>query len=193
MAERPLPIIMPFEKLGVNIHKRKDSKKNKKKKKNTQKKSMSLEEEKYIQSERMPITLVEYLPKEFLQNHSEDEMIEEVVQCCMVSIDDNEREVDEETLLPGQYLSLRQKEKLSQNAKDDVSKGKEGNSSQPLSPRLCFSCLACIMFSDEDFQLGENFQNQLLYVKGTIGDVWLSRILLDYGSTEIFSLIRHSR
>ena len=51
---------------------------------------MSLEEEKYIQSERMPITLVEYLPKEFLQNHSEDKMKEEVVQCCMVSIDDNE-------------------------------------------------------------------------------------------------------
>ena len=34
----------------------------------------------------------------------------------------------------------------------------EGNSSQPLSPRLCVSCLACIMFSDEDLQLGENFQ-----------------------------------
>ena len=39
---------------------------------------MSLEEEKYIQSEKMPITLAEYLPKEFLQNHSEDEMKEEV-------------------------------------------------------------------------------------------------------------------
>ena len=90
MAKKPLPIIMSFEKPGVKIHKRKVSKKNKKKKKNTQKKSMSLEEEKYIQSERMPITLVEYLPKEFFQNHSEDEMKEEVVQCCMVSINDNE-------------------------------------------------------------------------------------------------------
>nr|POE93163.1 hypothetical protein CFP56_40316 [Quercus suber] len=39
------------------------------------------------------------------------------------------------------------------------------------------------MFSDEDLQLGENFQNQFLYVKGTIEDVWLSRILLDYEST----------
>ena len=113
MAKRPLPIIMPFEKPGVKIHRRKDSKKNKKKKKNTQKKSVSLEEEKYIQYERMPITLVEYLPKEFLQNHSEDEMKEEIVQCCMVSIDDNEREVDEVTLLSGQHLSLPQKEKLS--------------------------------------------------------------------------------
>ena len=35
MAKRPLPIIMPFEKPGVKIHRRKDSKKNKKKKKNT--------------------------------------------------------------------------------------------------------------------------------------------------------------
>ena len=111
MAKRPLPIIMPFEKPEVKIHRRKDSKKNKKKKKNTQKKSMSLEEEEYIQSERMPITLVEYLPKEFLQNHSEDEMKEEVVQCCMVSIDDNEREIDEVTLLSSQHLSLPQKEK----------------------------------------------------------------------------------
>ena len=90
MAKKPLPIIMSFEKPGVKIHKRKVSKKNKKKKKNTQKKSMSLEEEKYIQSERIPITLVEYLPKEFFQNHSEDEMKEEVVQCCMVSVNDNE-------------------------------------------------------------------------------------------------------
>ena len=141
MAKRPLPIIMPFEKPRVKICGRKDSKKNKKKKKNTQKKSMSLEEEKYIQSERMPITLVEYLPKEFLQNHSKDEMKEEVVQCCMVSIDDNEREIDEVTLCSSQHLSLPQKEKLNQNAKDDSSKGKEGNSSQPLSPRLCASCL----------------------------------------------------
>ena len=78
---------------------------------------MSLEEEKYIQSEKMPITLAEYLPKEFLQNHSEDEMKEEVVQCCMVSIDDNEQEVDEVTLLSRQHLSLPQKEKLSQNEK----------------------------------------------------------------------------
>ena len=38
MANRPLPIIMPFEKPGVKIRGRKDSKKNKKKKKNTQKK-----------------------------------------------------------------------------------------------------------------------------------------------------------
>nr|POE75877.1 nadp-dependent glyceraldehyde-3-phosphate dehydrogenase [Quercus suber] len=59
---------------------------------------MSLEEEKYVQSERMPITLVEYLPNEFLQNHSKDEIKEEVVQCCMVSIDDNEREAS--TQLP---------------------------------------------------------------------------------------------
>ena len=131
----------------------------------------------------MPITLVEYLPKEFLQNHSKDEMKEEVVQCCMVSIDDNEQEVDEVTLLPGQHLSLPQKEKLSQNEKDDASKAKVGNSSQPLSPRLCVSCLACIMFSDKDLQLGENFQNRFLYVNGTIGDVWLSKILLDHGST----------
>ena len=78
---------------------------------------MSLEEEKYIQSEKMPITLAEYLPKEFLQNHSEDEMKEEVVQCCMVSIDDNEQEVDEVTLLSRQHLSLPQNEKLSQNEK----------------------------------------------------------------------------
>ena len=78
---------------------------------------MSLEEEKYIQSEKMPITLAEYLPKEFLQNHSEDEMKEEVVQCCMVSIDDNEQEVDEVTLLSRQHLSLPQKEKSSQNEK----------------------------------------------------------------------------
>ena len=131
----------------------------------------------------MPITLVEYLPKEFLQNHSKDEMKEEVVQCCMVSIDDNEREVDEVTLLSGQHLSLPQKEKLSQNAKDDASKGKEGNSSKPLSPRLCVSCLACIMFGDKDLQLGEKFQNWFLYVKGIIVDVWLSRILFDYRST----------
>ena len=89
----------------------------------------------------MPITLVEYLPKEFLQNHSKDEMKEEVVQCCMVSIDDNEREIDEVTLCSSQHFSLPQKEKLNQNAKDDSSKGKEGNSSQPLSPRLCASCL----------------------------------------------------
>uniref|UniRef100_A0A7N2MYZ7 Uncharacterized protein n=1 Tax=Quercus lobata TaxID=97700 RepID=A0A7N2MYZ7_QUELO len=40
----------------------------------------------------MPITLVEYLPKKFLQNHSENEMKEEVVQCYMVSVDDNEQE-----------------------------------------------------------------------------------------------------
>ena len=51
----------------------------------------------------MPITLVKYLPKEFLQNQSEDEMKEEVVQCYMVSIDDNEREVDEVTLLLGPH------------------------------------------------------------------------------------------
>ena len=62
MAKKPLPIIMPFEKPRVKIRGRKDSKKNKKKKKNTQKKSLSLEEEEYIQFERMPITLVEYLP-----------------------------------------------------------------------------------------------------------------------------------
>ncbi|KAL4614682.1 hypothetical protein ACB092_07G071000 [Castanea dentata] len=176
MAKRPLPIIIPFEKSGIKIHGRKDSKKNKKKKKNTQEKSMSLEEEKYIQSERTPITLVEYLPKGFLQNHFEDEMKEEVVQCCMVSIDDNEREVDEVTLLSSQHLSLLQKEKLNQNAKDDASKGKEGNSSQPLSPRLLMRTSS----------LGKKFQNKFLYVKGTIGDVWLSRILLDYGSTVNF-------
>ena len=41
--------------------------------------------------------------------------------------------------------------------KNDASEGKVGNSSQPLSPRLCVSCLACIMFSDKDLQLGENF------------------------------------
>ena len=40
MGKRPLPIIMPFEKPGVKIHRRKDSKKNKKKKKNTQKKKI---------------------------------------------------------------------------------------------------------------------------------------------------------
>ena len=101
MAKRPLPIIMPFEKPGVKIRGRKDSKKNKKKKKNTQKKSLSLEEEEYIQSERMPIALVEYLPKKFPQNHSENEMKEEVVQCCMVSVDDNEQEVNEVTLHSG--------------------------------------------------------------------------------------------
>ena len=39
------------------------------------------------------------------------------------------------------------------------------------------------MFSDEDLLLGEKFQNQFLYVKGTIGDVWLSRILLDFETT----------
>ena len=39
------------------------------------------------------------------------------------------------------------------------------------------------MFSDGNLQLGENFQNWFLYVKGTIEDVSLSRILLDYGST----------
>ena len=87
---------MPFEKPGVKICGRKDSKKNKKR-------SMILEEEKNIQFERMPITLVEYLPKEFLQNQFEDDMKEEVVQCYMVSIDDNEREVDEVTLLLGQH------------------------------------------------------------------------------------------
>ena len=75
------------------------------------------------------------------------------MQCCMISIDDNEQEIDEVTLLSGQHLSLPQKEKLSQNEKDDASKGKVGNSSQPLSPRLSVSCLACIMFSDEDLQL----------------------------------------
>ena len=80
------------------------------------------------------------------------------MQCYMVSIDDNEQEIDEVTLLSGQHLSLPQKEKLSQNEKDDASKGKVGNSSQPLSPRLSVSCLACIMFSDEGLQLGENFQ-----------------------------------
>ena len=143
MAKWPLPIIMPFEKPGFKIHGMKDSKKNKKKKKNTQKKSMSLKDEKYIQSERMLITLVEYLPKEFLQNHFEDEMKEKVVQCCMASIDDNEQEVDEVTLLLGQHLSLPQKEKLHQNAKDNASKGKDFII-------LCVSCLACIMFSDED-------------------------------------------
>ena len=73
------------------------------KRRTLKKKSLSLEEEKYIQFERMPITLVEYLPKEFLQNQSEDEMKEEVVQCYMVSNDDNEREVDEVTLLLGQH------------------------------------------------------------------------------------------
>ena len=51
------------------------------------------------------LTLLEYLPKEFLQNHSKDEMKEEAMQCCMVSIDDNEREVDEVTLLSDQHLS----------------------------------------------------------------------------------------
>ena len=76
---------------------------------NTQKKSMSLVEEKYIQSKRMPITLVEILPKEFLQNHSEDEMKEEVVQCCMVSIDDNEREVDEVTFRPTFVITIEGK------------------------------------------------------------------------------------
>ena len=131
----------------------------------------------------MPITLVEYLPKEILQNHSEDEMKEEVVQCCMVSIDDNERKVDEVTLLSRQHLSLPQKEKLNQNEKDDPSKEKEGNSSQPLSPRLRASYLAYIMFSDEDHQLGEKFHNQPLYVKGMVRDAWLSRILLDNEST----------
>ena len=35
MDKRPLPIVIPFEKLGVKIHRRKDSKRNKKKKKNT--------------------------------------------------------------------------------------------------------------------------------------------------------------
>ena len=77
--------------------------KTRRKRRTLKKKSLSLEEEKYIQFERMPITLVEYLPNEFLQNQSEDEMKEEVVQCYMVSIDDNEREVDEVTLLLGQH------------------------------------------------------------------------------------------
>ena len=85
-------------------------------------------------------------------------------------------------MLSGQHLSLPQKEELNQNAKDDSSKEKEGNSSQPWSPRLHASCLTCIMFSDEDLQLGHKFPNRF-FVKGTIGDVWLSRILLDYEST----------
>ena len=102
MVKRPLRIIMPFEKPGVKICGRKDSKKNKKR-------SMILEEEKYIQFERMPITLVEYLPKEFLQNHSEDEMKEEVVQCCTVSIDDSERKVDEVTFKPTFVITTKGK------------------------------------------------------------------------------------
>ena len=53
---------------------------------------------------------------------------------------------------------------------------------QPLSDKICASCLACITFSDEDLQLGKKFHNRPLYVKGTIGDAWVSRILLDYGS-----------
>ena len=85
-------------------------------------------------------------------------------------------------MLSGQHLSLPQKEELNQNAKDDSAKEKEGNSSQPWSPRLPTSCLTCIMFSDEDLQLGHKFPNRF-FVKGTIGDVWLSRILLDYKST----------
>ena len=56
MAKRPLPIIVSFEKLGVKIHGRKDSKKNKKKKKNTQKKSI------------FSITLVEYTQKKNIFN-----------------------------------------------------------------------------------------------------------------------------
>ena len=67
---------------------------------------MSLEEEEYVQSERMPITLVEYLPKKFLRHHSENEIKEEVVQCCMVSVDDNEQEVNKVTLRSGRHLSL---------------------------------------------------------------------------------------
>ena len=41
---------------------------------------------------------------------------------------------------------------------------------QPLSSRICASCLACITFSDEDLQLGKKFHNRPLYVKGTIRD-----------------------
>ena len=93
---------------------------------------MSLEEEEYVQSERMPITLVEYLPKKFLRHHSKNEIKEEVVQCCMVSVDDNEQEVNEVTLRSGRHFSLPQKEKLNQNATHDSSKEKIDNSSQPL-------------------------------------------------------------
>ena len=54
------------------------------------------------------------------------------MQCCMVSVDDNEQEVNEVTLRSGRHLSLPQKEKLNQNATHDSSKEKINNSSQPL-------------------------------------------------------------
>ena len=46
----------------------------------------------------------------------------------------------------------------------------------------CAACMACIMFIDEDMQLGSTNHNRPLYVIGIIGDKRINRILLDYGS-----------
>ena len=46
----------------------------------------------------------------------------------------------------------------------------------------CAVCMACIMFTDEDMQLGSTNHNRPLYVTGMIKDKRISRILLDYSS-----------
>ena len=47
----------------------------------------------------------------------------------------------------------------------------------------CAACMACIMFIDEDMQLGSTNHNRPLYVIGIIGDKRINRILLNCGST----------
>jgi len=46
----------------------------------------------------------------------------------------------------------------------------------------CAACMACIMFTDEDIQLGSTDHNRLLYAIGMIGDKRINQILLDCGS-----------
>ena len=159
MSKRPLPIIMPIEKPGAKIHRRKDSKKNKKKKKNTQKEKPEFRGRK-IYSIWENANNSSWISSKGISSKSIWGWYERG-SCAML------HGFNWWQWTRGRWsnfafrptLAIPQKEKLSPNAKDDVSKGKEGNSSQPLSPRLCVSCLACIMFSDEDFQLGEKFQN----------------------------------
>jgi len=60
--------------------------------------------------------------------------------------------------------------------------------SSPL--KRCAACMTCIMFPNEDLQLGYTNHNRHLYVTSMIGDKRINRILVDYGFPMNLLLLR---
>lgn len=145
------------------------------------------------QPPRIPVTLLEFMPKEFLQQ----ECIEVHVFSYYVVHEDETSEDNVENMSDADFVCSDNEEQI---LGKNLLKYLKGNpeveeKSFPTSSKLDLntSCMATITFINEDLQLGSHPHNRPLYVTGYMLEHKIRGILLDCGSVVNLMPIRTMR